>query len=65
VRTTPQGRIIIQRLKARPMTHRDMQDMRVSTSPHKRVAECLRDDEKLVKVKGADGLLRWRVVRAA
>ncbi len=57
-----QGRILIQRLKARPLTYREMQDMHVSTSPHKRVMECLREDEQILRVKGADGLIRWRVV---
>jgi hypothetical protein len=29
------------------------------------VAETLREDEQIVKAKGADGLVRWRVVAAS
>jgi hypothetical protein len=35
----------------------------ISTSPWRRVLECLRDDEQLLKTPGKDGLVRWSVRR--
>jgi hypothetical protein len=61
---TTQGRRLIAALKRRPMTYGAMQALGISTSPQKRVAETLREDEQIVKAKGADGLVRWRVVAA-
>jgi len=40
-----------------------MQLLGISTSPQKRVAECLCASERIIKTKGADGLIRWRVKR--
>jgi hypothetical protein len=58
-----QGRLIIDALKRRPYTYGDMLALRVSTSPWKRVRECLRHDERLVKGE-RKGLTTWRVVAA-
>ena len=60
-----QGRRLIAALKRRPMTYGDMQALGISTSPQKRVMECLRDDEQLLKGTDSRGLIRWRVVAAA
>ena len=64
MKTQTQGRRIIAALKRRAMTYGEMQRLGISTSPQKRVAECLRDDEQLLKGNGTDGLVRWRVVAA-
>jgi hypothetical protein len=61
---TAQGRRIIAVLKRRPMTYGQMQALGISTSPQKRVAETLREDEYIVKAKNGAGLLTWRVVSA-
>lgn len=60
-----QGRIVIEELKRRPLTYRQMLNLGVGNSPWKRVAECLNEKEQLIKAKGADGLIRWSVRRAA
>lgn len=57
------GRRLIEHLKRRPMTYGEMQRLGISTSPQKRCVECLQDDEEIVKTKGHDGLVRWRVRR--
>ena len=59
-----QGRCLIQALKRKPHTYMEMLRIGVSTSPWKRVQECLRDSEALIKTPGKDGLVRWRVVAA-
>lgn len=58
-----QGRRLIKHLKRRAMTYGEMQLLGISTSPQKRVAECLYASERIIKTKGADGLIRWRVRR--
>lgn len=60
-----QGRLLIEQLRKRPHTYLEMLDYGLSTSPWRRVAECLRDTERLVKVKNRAGLITWRVTRAA
>ena len=62
--TATQGRRLIALLKRKSMTYGDMQALGISTSPQKRVMETLRDDERVIKTKGASGLTRWRVVAA-
>lgn len=57
-----QGRRIIAALKRRAMTYGEMQRLGISTSPQKRVAECLAEDERILKSRVC-GLIRWRVVR--
>lgn len=59
------GRILIEGLKRRAMTYRDMTDFmrNVSTSPWKRAAEGLRPEEQIIKAKNAQGLVTWRVVQ--
>ncbi len=58
-----QGRIVIEELKRRPLTYRQMLNLGVGNSPWKRARECLhKDKEQILRVKGADGLIRWRVV---
>ncbi len=59
-----QGRLLIAALKRKPHSYLDMLKHNVSTSPWKRITECLRDDEALIKTPGKDGLVRWRVVAA-
>ena len=44
-----QGRLVIALLKRQPMTYRQMLNLGAGNSPWKRVAECLREDEKLIK----------------
>ena len=58
-----QGRRLIAFLKRRPMTYQEMQALRISTTPQKRVVECLLEGESIRKTKGRDGLVRWSVVR--
>lgn len=61
-----QGEALAALLKRRPMTYGDMQALRVSTSPQKRVLEWLDRNPgwQLVKAKNAAGLVVWRVRRA-
>jgi hypothetical protein len=58
-----QGRRLIEHLKRRPMTYGEMQMLGISTSPQKRCVECLYPNERIVKTKGHDNLIRWRVRR--
>lgn len=58
-----QGRKLISALKRRAHTYLEMNLLGISVSPQKRVAECLRDDEQIVKGK-RDGRTTWRVVGA-
>lgn len=60
---TSQGRRLIALLKRKAMTYGDMQGLGISTSPQKRIAECLREDERIVKAR-VNGLVRWRIVAA-
>ena len=63
-----QGECVFNALRLRPHTYLDM--LRIlggGLSPWKRLAEYLElhgDGWQLVKAKGADGLVRWRVRRA-
>ena len=59
-----QGRCLIAALKRKPHTYLEMLKYGISTSPWKRISECLHDTEAIVKRKGKDGLLRWRVISA-
>ncbi len=59
-----QGRLLIERLKMRRHTYLDMLAYGISTSPWKRIDECLREGEVLKKEKNAKGLITWRVVTA-
>lgn len=51
----------------RGMTYGELQSLRISTSPHKRLAEAgykyLRPGERLERRTGNDGLVRFVVVR--
>lgn len=58
-----QGRRLIEHLKRRPFTYLEMQMLGISSSPQKRISECLYADERIIKTKGHDGLVRWRVRR--
>ncbi len=59
-----QGRRLIGHLMRRPMTYGEMQMLRISSSPQKRIVESLDTErEEIVKTKGHDGLIRWRVRR--
>ena len=57
-----QGRRIIAALKRSALTYGEMQRLGISTSPQKRVAESLAEDERILKSR-VGGLIRWRVVR--
>lgn len=67
--TTQAERLVsaIRRRKA-GMTYGELQDLHISTSPHKRLAEAghhyLKDGERLTKKTGRDGLVRFVIVRA-
>ena len=56
-----QGRILIELLKKFPMTTGDMEQLRISQCPWKRISEALRSDEQLVKTKNAVGLTVYSV----
>ena len=56
-----QGRLVIALLKRQPMTYRQMLNLGAGNSPWKRVAECLREDEKLIKGKHPSGVTTWAV----
>jgi hypothetical protein len=60
-----QGDRIISELRGRWLTYGEMQRLGVSTCPNKRVMERLahHPDLELLKVRGEDGLIRWRVAR--
>ena len=58
-----QGRRLVQLLKRRAMTYREMLSASESYSPWKRVSEALRDDEQVVKGKRGDWVT-WRVIKA-
>jgi hypothetical protein len=60
-----QGRAIIAELKRRPLTYWQMIKLGHGLSPQKRVMECLREDEQLVKGRHQPSdLVTWRVVPA-
>ena len=56
-----QGRRLIDHLKRRPFTYLEMQMLGISTSPQKRIVEQLYERERVIKTKGHDGLIRWRI----
>lgn len=56
-----QGRRLIDALKVRPHTYGEMQRLGISTAPHRRISESLARNEIIIKTKGNDGLIRWRV----
>lgn len=58
-----QGRRLIALLKRRAMTYLEMNLLGISISPHKRVLECLKPHETLVKGKRGEWTTR-RVVSA-
>ena len=65
MKSTPsQGRRLIALLKRRGMTHMQMLSTGISTSPWKRVEECLMPTEVVRKTKNGRGLVVWRVVSA-
>lgn len=57
----PQGRILIELLKQFPMTTGDMEQLRISQCPWRRISEKLLPHEKLVKTKNALGLTVYSV----
>lgn len=59
---TTQGRELIQKLKKRPMTYREMLNASASISPWKRVQECLAENEFIAKGTSRQGWTTWRVV---
>lgn len=57
---------LLPHLRRRAMTYGDMQALRISTCPWKRLddqAHLLPEGEKLVKGTNKDGLVTWRVVK--
>jgi hypothetical protein len=61
-RYATQGRCIIEAIKRRPMTYMQMLALGVSTCPWRRVAEGLREHERLIKREDGHGHITWRVV---
>ena len=61
-RYATQGRLIIEAIKKRPLTYMGMLKLGVSTCPWRRVSECLRENERLVKRADGHGHVTWRVV---
>lgn len=59
-----QGRLLIEQLKKRPHTYLGMLAYGISTSPWKRISECLVHGEVLVKMPDSKGRTTWRVVKA-
>lgn len=59
-----QGRRLIALLKRRPMTYMQMLATGISTSPWKRVKECLAPHEFVARSLNKDGLVMWSVVSA-
>ena len=59
----------IRQARAKGMTYGELQDLHVSTSPQKRLAEAghryLRAGELLARKTGRDGLVRFVVVKGA
>ena len=58
-----QGRRIIAHLKRKWLTYGDMQRLGISTCPHRRVTESIRDDEVLQRFL-IGKLIHWHVVPA-
>jgi hypothetical protein len=56
-----QGRRLIALLKRRGMTTMQMLMTGISVSPWKRISECLKDGEKIIKARRGDGLTVYRV----
>lgn len=56
-----QGRTLIAHLKRKPHTYLDMLRYGVSVCPWRRVMECLKPNERLLKTKNGRGLVMWRV----
>lgn len=56
-----QGRRLIEILKRKPMTYMQLLMLGISTCPHKRIAESLRDGEVLIRVRNRRGLTVMRV----
>jgi hypothetical protein len=57
----PQGRVLIELLKKFPMTTGDMEQLRISQCPWKRISEQLKPHEKLVKAVNGLGLTVYSV----
>lgn len=57
-----QGRRLIAALKRKPHTYMEMLMLGISTSPQKRVVECLSPTEQVHKAKNSRGLVMWRVI---
>jgi len=57
----------IRRTRSKGMTYGELQDLHVSTAPHKRLAEAghryLKAGERLLRKTGRDGLVRFVVAR--
>jgi hypothetical protein len=56
-----QGRRLIALLKRRGMTTMQMLQTGISVSPWKRISECLKEGETLIKAPRGDGLTVYRV----
>lgn len=61
-RYATQGRLLIERLKRKPHTYLGMLAYGLSTSPWRRVVECLREGETLVKGRDGKGRTTWHVL---
>lgn len=58
-----QGQKLVSILKRRWMTYGDMEDLKVSTCPWKRVKDAIPEGHALSKRTNANGLIEWRIVR--
>ncbi|MEY2854629.1 MAG: hypothetical protein RL030_1761 [Pseudomonadota bacterium] len=62
-RYATQGRCLIEELRKRPLTYRQMLNCGHGNSPWKRVAESLRPGESISKgVHEPSGCITWRIV---
>lgn len=67
MKDTRQGRLLISKLKY-PHTYAEMLAYGISTSPWRRINECLAANEAIkkgVRVRNGKDLVTWRVVRRA
>lgn len=63
-----QAERLVRALRRRPMTYGEMEALRISTCPWRRLSEAghrfLKLGERIERQAGEDGLLRLRVVKA-
>lgn len=64
-----QAHLLVNAIRRRPMTYLELEALKVSACPWKRISESghrwLKAGEQIVRKTGRDGLVRIAVVRAA